>query len=232
MSDGESPIDTFKRATAAAVRAVSATPDVEVSFAAEGGAAAGKRVRLPVPSRSLSQEEVARVRGEADAVALKLRHHNAQTHAKRMPHQAAARAAYEAVEQARCEALGALRMAGVAENLDAALDYRYRRQGYDRIRERNEVNLAEVLRLLAREALTGEPPPEAARHVVDLWRPSLENRVVSDIDELRKHIADQEQYARTVRQLLADLHLEADDEELSEQEQGQGSEGEEQQNSG
>jgi cobaltochelatase CobT len=232
MSDGESPIDTFKRATAAAVRAVSATPDVEVSFAAEGGASTGKRVRLPVPSRSLSQEEVARVRGEADSVALKLRHHNAQTHAKRMPSQAAARAAYEAVEQARCEALGALRMAGVADNLDAALDYRYRRQGYDRIRERNDVNLAEVLRLLAREALTGEVPPEAARHVVDMWRPALENRVVADIDELRKHIGDQEQYARTVRQLLADLHLEADDEELSEQEQAQGAEGEDQQNSG
>jgi cobaltochelatase CobT len=232
MSDGESPVDTFKRATAAAVRAVSATPDVEVSFAAEGGGAQGKRVRLPVPGRGLAPEEVARVRGEADSIALKLRHHDSKTHAKRMPAQAAARAAYEAVEQARCEALGALRMSGVADNLNAALDYRYRRQGYDRIRERNDVNLAEVLRLLAREALTGEAPPEAAKHVVDLWRSSLESSVTADIGELRKHIGDQEQYARTVRQLLADLHLEADDEELSEQEQAQGAEGEDQQDSG
>src|SRR5260221_9746016 len=171
MTDPESPIELFKRVTAAATRALAHEPELEIAFTAEGGGASGKRVRLPLPARNLASDEVARVRGEADAVAMKLRYHDASMHARRMPSAPTARAAFEAVEQARYEALGARRMIGVSDNLAAALDHRYRRQGFERIQERTEVNLAEVLRLLAREAMTGAPPPHAAQHVVDLWAP-------------------------------------------------------------
>ncbi len=213
MTDPETPIEAFKRATAAALRAVAHEPEVEVAFAADAGGLAGKRARLPLPSRSLAADEVARVRGEADAIALKLRHHNAELHARRLPTAPTARAAFEAVEQARCEALGANRMAGVADNLAAALDHRYRRQGFERIQDRSDVTLAEVLRLLAREAMTGAPPPPAARHVVDLWRPMVEAKIGHDLGQLTRLMADQEGFGRQVRRLLADLDLDAGEEE-------------------
>ena len=99
------------------------------------------------------------MRGAADALALRLRHHDEAVHQRRMPQGEQARAIYEAVERPRVEALGARRMVGVAGNLTAMLDERYRRQGYERMSERSDVTLPEAVRLLAREQMTGEGPP-------------------------------------------------------------------------
>ena len=85
-----------------------------------------------------------------------------------LPGSPLARAVFEAVEQARVEALGARRMTGVAGNLAAMLDEQYRRQGFERITERTESTMAEAVRLLTREALTHEPPPPAARRPLSI----------------------------------------------------------------
>jgi cobaltochelatase CobT len=140
-----------------------------------------------------------------------------------VPSSPLARAVFEAVEQARVEALGARRMAGVATNLAAMLDEQYRRQGFERITERTDSTMAEAVRLLAREALTRERPPPAARRVVDLWRPWLEGRIGKDFGELDRTILDQDAYARATRRLLQDLELElgdVDDETESDEQQG------------
>jgi cobaltochelatase CobT len=136
-----------------------------------------------------------------------LRYHDAALHARRLPSGETARAIFEGAEQARVEALGAKRMAGVAANLAAMLDERYRRQGYEHLGERNDVTLAEAVRLLAREALTGAPPPPAAQRVVTMWRPFLEGKVGRDLHELVRHVGNQDSYAKTVRQLIHDLDL-------------------------
>jgi len=207
MAENETPLDIFKRATAATVRAIAERDDVTVSYGAEPAAASGTRLRLPLPGRDLSAAEAAPVRGAADAAALKLRYHDATLHARRVPAGETARAVFEGVEQARVEALGTRRMAGVATNLAAMLDERYRRQGYEHLSERNDVTLAEAVRLLAREALTGAPPPPAAQRVVELWRPFLEGRAGRDLIELGRHIGDQDAYAKVARKLIQDLDL-------------------------
>ena len=142
MPEAESPTESFKRATAATLRAIAERDDVTVTYGAEPPAAAGPRVRLPLPARELNEAEAAPVRGAADALALKLRYHDAALHAKRSPTGETARAIFEGVEQARVEALGARRMAGVAYNLSAMLEERYRRQGYEHMAERNDTTLA------------------------------------------------------------------------------------------
>src|SRR6267378_2883012 len=71
-----------------------------------------------------------------------------------------------------------------AADLSAMLDEQYRRQGFERVTERTESTMAEAVRLLTREALTHEPPPPAAKNVVDLWRPWLEGKIGRDIAEL------------------------------------------------
>ncbi len=206
-------LETFKRATAATLRAMAAHEEVTVTFGGEPPGIVGTKARLPSPSRLMNPLEAAKVRGAADAVALRLRHHDATLHARRMPTDDTARATFEALEQARCEAIGARQMAGVAENLAAALDERYRRQGFERITEREQAPLAEVLRLLAREAMTGAAPPLNSRRAVDLWRPSLDGRIARALDRLARVVEDQDAYGREVRRLLADLDLEAGMEE-------------------
>ena len=223
MAQYFSPTEIFKRATAATLRAIAERDDVTVGFGPEPAGATGARVRLPNPPRDLPAEEAAQLRGAADSVALRLRYHDDAVHNKRVPNGPLARAVFDAVEQARVEALGARRMAGVATNLEAMLDEQYRRQGYERITERTESTMAEAVRLLTREALTKERPPRAARHVVDLWRPWLEGRIGKDFAELDRAILDQDAYAQATRRLLQDLDIdlgEAEDSSESEEQQG------------
>ena len=224
MADAESPVESFKRATAATVRAIAERDDVTVTYGAEPAGAAGTRLRLPLPARDLSDAEAGPVRGAADAMALKLRYHDAAIHSRRAPMGETARAIFEGVEQARVEALGTRRMAGVAANLSAMLEERYRRQGYEHMTERNDTTLVEAIRLLARESLSQMPPPRAAKKVVDLWRPVIESRIARDLMELGKLVADQDAYATATRQLLTDLDMDLGESE--EGEQSENSEGE------
>jgi cobaltochelatase CobT len=224
MAEAESPVESFKRATAATVRAIAERDDVTVSYGAEPAGAAGSRLRLPLPARDLSDAEAGPVRGAADAMALKLRYHDASVHARRAPMGETARAIFEGVEQARVEALGTKRMAGVAANLSAMMEEKYRRQGYEHMTERNDTTLVEAIRLLAREALTQMPPPRSAKKVVDLWRPVIESRIARDLMELGKLVEDQDAYATTARQLLTDLDMDLGESE--EGEQSENSEGE------
>jgi len=125
-----SPVEIFKRATASTLRAIAEQDDVNVGFGPEPPGLSGKRVKLPNPARDLPPEEAAQLRGAADSMALRLRYHDDAVHMKRLPGSPLARSVFEALEQARVEALGARRMVGVGQNLTAMLDEQYRRQGF------------------------------------------------------------------------------------------------------
>jgi len=213
MTTANSPIDRFRRTTAATIRAIAERDDIDATFAPGPPGVTGTEVRLPLPSRDLPAGEVASVRGESDAAALRLRYHDAALHGTRRPGAEAARAIFDAVEQTRCEALGIRRMAGVAANLDAAMDERFRAHGYARATSREDVPLPEVLGVLAREAMTGRAPPPAARAMVDLWRPGLDPRVLGDLAALRGRIDDQGGFAERVRDMLRHLDLDLGTEE-------------------
>jgi cobaltochelatase CobT len=235
MAQEFSPTEIFKRATATTLRAIAESEEVNVTFGPEPAGLSGKRVKLPNPARDLPAEEVAQLRGAADSMALRLKYHNDGVHAKRLPGGPLARSIFEALEQARVEALGSRRMAGVGVNLAAMLDEQYRRQGFERVTERTEGTMAEAVRLLTREALTSEPPPPAAKKVVDLWRPWLQDKIAKDLNELDKVIEDQDAYARTTRRLIQDLDLdlgELDDSAEDQQSQGDEADGENQTDSG
>ena len=211
MAAPEDRVERFRRVTGATMRAIARKPDLTAEFGAEETGIKGNEAHLPAPSRELPVEERANVRGEADAVALRIRHHNPKLHARRRPGGPVARAIYEALEQTRCEALGANRMAGCAQNLSAALEERCKRAGFARVKEREDAPLAEAVRLLAREALTGARPPESARAMVDLWRRDVEARAGADMSQLLEHVDDQARYAEITRKLIKDLELGEDD---------------------
>ncbi len=92
-------------------------------------------------------------------------------HRRLTPPAPAARAVFDAVEQARVEAIGSRRMLGVAGNLDAMLDDRFQRARYADIAARAEAPLEDALAMIVRERLTGRKPPKNGQRIVDLWRP-------------------------------------------------------------
>src|SRR5271156_6918188 len=102
--------EDFKRATAGVLRAIAEHPDGRVAFQPGPSGVSGKRARLPLPTRALPASEMAKLRGQADALALRLRHHDDALHAVRMPARREAKDAYDALEQARVEVFGGRHM--------------------------------------------------------------------------------------------------------------------------
>ena len=228
----ESPTEPFKRAVTGCLRALARKPALEVSFAAERPGLMGGKARLPEPPRKLSKAEAAIVRGNADSIALRLACHDVTMHRKIQPAGQQARAIFEAVEQARVEAIGARRMDGVAQNLTAMLDDRFHRGKFDKINERADAPIEEALSLMVRERLTGMAPPAAAKKLVELWRPLIEDRAGRDLDKLEDLVEDQRQFGDAVHDLLDALEMGDDRSHDSEEEEDEGDEDRRKQDSG
>jgi cobaltochelatase CobT len=218
--------EDFKRATAGALRAIAQTPDVQVAYQPGPSGLAGKRARLPAPSRALPAPEMAKLRGVADSLALRLRHHSDEVHAARAPNTREAREAYDALEQARVEIVGATNMAGVSANLRGKLSEECTADGLDRMTKRDQLPLVSALALLARDRMDPDSVPESAKHILDLWRDTLGGPAEAALAELASSKSDQGTYTRAARKLLAALDLaeaetdSADDEEGDDGEDG------------
>ena len=229
-SKPESPTEPFKRALAHAARSLAETPDLEVVFSGEGPSLVGNRAVLPHPPRDLNSKEAARIRGLADQMALRLAHHDPVSHARARPGSPDGQAAFEAIEQARIEAIGSNNLGGVRANLAAALEARLEKQGLTRAvaTDRQSAPMAEILSLMVRERLTGDAPPDGAKALVDILRADIEARAGKDLDRLAAAIDDQAAFARVTREILRDLDL---GEEMSDAtEQSEEDEGDEDQN--
>ena len=231
----EAPAEPLKRAISGAMKAIARKPEMEIVFAADKPSLVGERARLPEPPRKLSPNDVAILRGHSDSMALRLACHDASVHRRAAPEGDAARAVFDAVEQARVESIGSRRMAGMAGNIGAMLEDRYHRGGrYEEITDRADAPLEDAVALMVRERLTGLKPPKAAEKIVDLWREQIEQKAGEDLDRLAGSVEDQRAFARTVRDMLASLDMaeqsaQGDEADEDEDNQDQSSDEQEQQ---
>jgi len=222
-SKSETPAETFKRAVAQATRSLAESADLEVSFSGDGPTLNGHHAVLPHPPRDLTGAEATRIRGMADQMALRLAHHDVAAHGRLAPASPQGRAVYEAVEQARIEAIGANALGGVRSNLAAGLEQSVERRGLARHDAAAIPPLADIIGLMVRERLTGDAPPQAARLLVNRHRAEIEDKAGADLDRLVRAIDDQTAFARVARAIIRDLDLGDDLGEDNEgREQGEG----------
>lgn len=223
----ENPIEPFKQALTQTVRCIADDPELPVTFGTEPPGIRGGRVRLPLPSRALPKEEVALVRGHGDAYSLRLAHHNEGIHAARMPVGDNAKKIYEAAEQARVEAIGALQMKGVSDNLSHVVAKRCKDRGFANLTDYQQAPLADIVGLFVREKLTGAEPPDNAKEILDAWRPIIEKKAGEDLERLTQSIENQGGFAEITRDIIADLDLadELGDEQSDEDSDGDDADG-------
>lgn len=203
----ESPLEQFKQVLTGTARAIAHEPEVELAFTADAPTQAGKNFKVPMPGRLLPPEQVAEARGFADSFALKLKHHDAARHAALRPTEAIAGAAFDAVENARVEALGSRNMAGIAANLAYSLDLKLRTDPISRAQSADEVPISTALSLIVRERLTGSAVPDSAAAGVDMLRGWIEEKAGSDLDALGLALDDQTAFAALTQSMLAHLNL-------------------------
>jgi cobaltochelatase CobT len=216
----QSPLEHFKSVLTGASRALAKEPEIELAFTADAPAQAGKNFKVPMPGRLLPPEQVAEARGFADSFALKLKHHNVARHVALRPAEAIAGAAFDAVENARVEALGSRNMAGVAANLGHALDLKLRTDPISRAQAADEVPISTALSLIVRERLTGAAIPAAALAGVDMLRGWIEEKAGSDLDALGLALDDQSAFAALTQSMLEHLNLTEGDIDPSDADEG------------
>src|ERR1044072_54643 len=123
-------------------------------------------------------------------------------------------------------------MDGVAQNLTAMLDERFHRGKFEEITDRADAPIEDALALMVRERLTGLAPPPAAKRLVDLWRPLIEDRAGGDLDRLESLVENQRQFSDVVHDLLDALEMGEDRSHNSEDEEDEGEEDRRKQESG
>jgi cobaltochelatase CobT len=204
-SSSDNPADPFKKALAEATKVMANNPELNVNYTVDPSGISGDSIRLPQISRRMSREEVLIARGTSDALALYHRYHNEKTHARYVPEGQIAQEIYEAMETARCEALGARDMPGTAGNIDAKIASETDRMGYRDIKERSEAPLSDAAGFLIRSLATGRELPEGAQNVLNLWRDFLETQAGKTIENVSNQLEDQSQFAKFARQVITDL---------------------------
>ena len=216
----ESPLEQFKQVLTGTARALAHEPEIELAFTADAPTQAGKNFKVPMPGRLLPPDQVAEARGFADSFSLKLKHHNAARHAALRPSEVIAGAAFDAVENARVEALGSRNMAGIAANLGHALELKLRTDPISRAQSADEVPISTALSLIVRERLTGAPIPDAAVAGVDMLRGWIEEKAGSDLDSLALALDDQGAFAALTQSMLEHLNLTEGDVDPSDADEG------------
>ncbi|MBE1707053.1 MULTISPECIES: cobaltochelatase subunit CobT [Mesorhizobium] len=202
-----SEADSFKRAVTVCMRAIAGDKDMEVGFAKDRPALAGSRARLPELPKKASKTDIAITRGLGDSMALKRACHDARIHSKLAPEGKAARAIYDAVEQARVEAIGSRAMQGVADNIGSMLEDKYAKANLVDVKDKADAPIEEALALMVREKLTGRAVPKSGERLVELWRPWVEEKAKADLDGLSAKLDDQQAFARVVRDMLASMEM-------------------------
>lgn len=242
----DNPAEPFKKALAEATKAMAGQAELTVAFSVDPPGCVGNAMRLPQVTRRMTRDEVMLARGVADAYALRLRYHNDATHRRYAPQGDMASALFEAMETARCEAMGARVMPGTAGNIDAKIAEEARRHGYAEITDPEAASLAQAAGYLVRSLATDRTLPKGAANVLALRRAQLESQAGGTLGGLDGVLDDQRAFARFARQVIADLGYgdqlgedpdleedeeaaedEEEDEEEGPAEEDQGGEGEE-----
>ena len=201
----DNPAEPFKKALIEATKVIADDPELSVSFTVDPPGMTNDSVRLPQVSRRMTRPEVLLARGTADAYALRLKYHDEGTAARYAPQGQMARDLYEAMETARCEAVGARAMPGTAGNIDAKIANEADRRGYGQIAQASDAPLAVAAGYLIRHLATGRDMPEGAANVMELWRGFIEDQAGGTLEDLQETLADQTAFAKFARQIIDDL---------------------------
>ena len=203
--NADNPADPFKKALAEATKVMADDPDLTVSYSVDPPGMTNDAVRLPQISRRMTRDEVLLARGTADAFALRRKYHDTGTFNRYQPQGQMARDLYEAMESARCEAVGAHEMPGTAGNIDAKIAAEAERKGYSQITQTADAPLATAAGYLIRHLATGRPAPKGASNVMELWRGFIEEQAAGSLETLEDTLKDQTAFARLARKIIDDL---------------------------
>ncbi len=208
MTDHADPTETFKHATESTAKALSGQDDVDVTFGGHMAELSGHSIRLPSLPKGMTESEASFIRGLADTMALRLRYHDEALHRKFLPKDTKAQSVYQALEDARIEAVGTENYPGAASNIETALRHDLKRQKLDNAQGMDDAPLSEALRYMSREAFTGRKPPKEAQKTVKIWSDWIAQHLGADgLENLKNALGNQETFAKLTQKLIERMDM-------------------------
>ena len=205
VTKSDNPADPFKKALSEATKVLADNPELSINYSVDPSGLSGDTIRLPQVSRRMTKDEVLLARGTADALAMHHKYHNSDLHSRFTPDGPMARELYEAMETARCEAVGAKDMPGTTGNINAKIGVEAKRKGFDKLTDQADAPLADAAGYLIRSLTTKKDLPTSARNVMDLWKNFILDQAGTTLENLTKNLDNQEEFAKFARQIITDL---------------------------
>ena len=159
----------FKQSTTACARAIARDPGINIEFDEQADDVDVGSATLPAFPTNATQQQRNETRGRSDSLALHRQFHDTKLHQRVQPNTDTSQRCFSLAEQTRIELLGAEQYNGVANNLHAALDQRYRALN-DALNHKHSnatddslqrLGIEHALSLYVREKLGGLLPPAA-----------------------------------------------------------------------
>lgn len=199
--------DEVKTALASTSRALASRDSLRLNFDDFSTYAELERDDLLRVAFPESDAELERIRGEIDSKSLFLRYHNKSLHRKFIPQDRQGVAIYNAMENARVESLGIMRMRGIRENINTKTVHYMEAQGYARLSETADPPLGDILSLIMRERLTGQAPPHFMADMVKLWGAWLEKIAPLEMQQIASSADSQEVFASLASKIIQQISI-------------------------
>jgi len=212
--DAERGATEFKQSTTACARAIASDPSINIEFDEQADDVDVRSATLPAFPTNANAQQRNETRGRSDALALHRQFHDAKLHQRVQPNTDTSQRCFSLAEQTRIELLGAQQFDGVASNLNAALDQRYRALN-EALNHKHanvlddapqRVGIEHALSLYVREKLGG-PLPEAADRALESWRDWISDNVEPEFNESAFDLSKQADYAQAFSDLLRSLKI-------------------------
>ena len=172
----------FQEAVASTLRAMAGGTEHDVVFVGDNTFLTNNKIRLPKLNDIKSDTQ--RLRGEADKIALWIKYHNPNLDLEYAPKGSLKKEIYDTAEYARVEALGSKYMPGVSSNIDAKINYEFKKNKIPLPGDNNDNALAQVIHLLIREKLIGRKNSPEVNETLNVWRPWITSRIGNSLNKL------------------------------------------------
>ena len=198
----------FQNATASTLKAISGdmTEEREIKFSGSTSYLSSKEVRLPILSKEFDDSELDKLRGEADKIALKIKHHDPVLHSKYIPSSDLSSQIFQLAEESRIEAVGSKNLLGIKKNLQNLVVEKFKETILPVPGGEDKEALVNALHLVIREKITGSNSPPNTSVSLEKWRPWINNKIGNLLNQLAENTTNQEVFAKYTNQLLSALH--------------------------
>ncbi len=196
----------FKQCNAACMRSIANNPTMQTELA-DHHCAKALGMSATIASSYLKDQPITLLRGIGDALALVTAHHDGKLHQRLKPLDRREEQLFNAMEQVRCESLGATSYAGVAQNLD---HLHASTHSADIIRTASGLRqLTLIVACITRESLTSEPSPIGVRALLVLWRDNINNLTGNRFQQLAQLASSQQPYAKLSLEIIRLINVQS-----------------------